>query len=116
MKRIFIALIIGAVVVAAAWYLAGIGGQVSVTVGAWDIQTSVPVAALALLVALAVTIIVLRLLVGIWLIPGSTARWRRRRAHAGGAEGAEPGAGGPGRRRAGAGSAVGLSRPAAAGG
>jgi HemY protein len=79
MTRIFIALITGIVVVAAAWYLAGISGQVSVTVGSWDIQTSVPIAVLALLLAMVLVILVLRLLVGIWLIPGGTARWRRRR-------------------------------------
>jgi HemY protein len=79
MKRIFLALIVGVAVVAAAWYIASITGQVSVTIGTWDVQTSVPVAALALLVALVVVIVVLRLLVGIWLIPGSTGRWRRHR-------------------------------------
>lgn len=77
MRRVLTALFAGIVVVTIAWYVAGITGQVSVTVGAYDIQTSVPVAILAGVIALFALMIALRILVGIWLIPGSTARWRR---------------------------------------
>ncbi len=77
MRRLLTALVIGIAVVAIAWYLAGITGHVSVTVGAWDIQTSVPIAILGVVILVLALIVLLRILVGIWLIPGSTARWRR---------------------------------------
>jgi HemY protein len=77
MRRLLTALVVGVAVVALAWYLAGITGHVSVTVGTWDIQTSVPIAILGVVILVLALIVVLRILAGIWLIPGSTGRWRR---------------------------------------
>lgn len=77
MRRLLLALLTGIVVVGLAWVLAGISGQVAVSVGSYQIATSVPIAILALIVLVVLLMLVLRLIVGIWLIPGSTRRWRR---------------------------------------
>jgi HemY protein len=77
MRRLLVALIVGIIVIGIAWFVAGISGQVSVSFGAYDVQTSVPVAILAVVILVLVLMFLLRLLVGIWMIPGSTARWRR---------------------------------------
>lgn len=77
MRRLLIALVLGIVIVAVAWFLAGITGHVSVTVGTWDIETSVPIAVLGVVILMVALIVLLRILVGIWLIPGTTAHWRR---------------------------------------
>ncbi len=77
MRRLLVALGVAIVVIAIAWYLAGIGGQVAVSFGAYDIQTSLPVAILAAVILVLVLIVLLRLVAGVRMIPGSTARWRQ---------------------------------------
>lgn len=78
MARLLLGLIVAVVVIAASWFLAGVQGHVAVTFGTWSLDTSVAIAALGLLLLVVALVIVLRLLVGVWMIPGSTGRWRRQ--------------------------------------
>jgi HemY protein len=78
MGRVILVLLAGVAFVALAWFLAAIPGYASVTIGDYSVQASVPVAIVALVALVVALTIVLRLVVGVWLIPGSTARWRRQ--------------------------------------
>ncbi|HVY16284.1 MAG TPA: heme biosynthesis HemY N-terminal domain-containing protein [Rhodopila sp.] len=77
MRRLLAALIVGIVIVTVVWLLAGISGHVSASFGPYDVETSVPVAILGIVVLLFAVVLLLRLLVGLWFLPGTTARWRR---------------------------------------
>ena len=79
MRRVFLLLIVGITVVTLAWYLAALSGHVSVSVGRYDIETSVPVALLAAVLLALLFGLVLRVVFGIGLIPGLAGRWRRNR-------------------------------------
>jgi HemY protein len=78
MLKVILFLLAGCAIVAVAWLLAGISGHVVVSIGAYTIETSTPVAILILLALLVVTIALLRLLGGLLAIPGAGADWRRR--------------------------------------
>lgn len=77
MRRLLVALITAVVVIAIVWFVAALPGQVSVAAGAFEVTTSVPIAVLALVLLVLALMLVLRILIGIWGIPGSTSRWRR---------------------------------------
>ncbi len=78
MARVVGFLIIGLVVIAAAWGLGNLPGHFSVTIGSIQIETSSAMAILALIVAFIVLYLLLRLLVLLFRAPGSGAAWRRR--------------------------------------
>jgi HemY protein len=79
MRRAFLFLIIGIVVIAAAWGLANLPGQVTASIGSLTIETSVAFAILALLALFVVGLILLRVLGGILGLPKTGAAWRHRR-------------------------------------
>lgn len=76
--------IIAAVILAAAWWVAGLPGGVTADAGAYRITTSAPVALLLLLAVVGLLIIFLRVLGGLRRAPGQFGGWRgERRAKAG---------------------------------
>jgi len=74
MRRVLWILLVSTVVLAAAWVVAGLPGRVDVQIGAWTIQTSTPMAVLALLVGFAAIYILIRLIAFVLNAPGD-ARW-----------------------------------------
>jgi len=79
MRRVFLFLIVGVLVITAAWGLANLPGRFSASVGSVGIETSTAVAIVALLVLFGIGIILLRLLQGLLGIPRRGARWRQQR-------------------------------------
>src|ERR1700757_3682972 len=78
MLKVLLFLLAGVIIVALAWFLAGIPGHVVATIGAYTLETSAPIA-IVMLVALVVAIlIVLRILGGLLAIPRTGAAWHRR--------------------------------------
>lgn len=84
MRRILYALVLGAVAVALAWWLAALPGQFSATVAGTTLETSAPVAILALVVLVLAVHFGLRLIGGVIHLPGRMAWWRARRRRDGG--------------------------------
>ncbi len=79
MRRIFIFVIAAGLVVAAAWYLSGLPGQVAATIAGVTVETSAPLAVLALVVLVALLHLLLRLITALILLPRTLRRWWRRR-------------------------------------
>jgi HemY protein len=78
MLRVVLFLLAGFVVVAAAWLLAAIPGNVVASVGSFTIETSAPFAILILVAAVVIILILLRILGAVLGIPRATAGWSRR--------------------------------------
>lgn len=78
MLKIFLILVTAAVVVACAWFLAEIPGHIVASVGAFSVETTPPVAILALIVLMIGTILFLRVLQVVFGIPGLGRGWHRR--------------------------------------
>jgi HemY protein len=78
MLKVILFLLAGCVILAAAWFLAGIPGHVVASVGAFTIETSTPFAILILIALVVVILIVLRILRGLLGLPSTGAGWRRR--------------------------------------
>ena len=79
MRRVLLFVLVAAVVVTAAWFLAGVPGHVSATIAGTTFEASAPVTiALLLAVVLAVHLL-LRLLAGLVHIPGRVGRWGAQR-------------------------------------
>lgn len=81
MLKVILFLLVGSIIVAAAWLLAGIPGHVVASIGAFTIETSTPFAILMLVALVVVTLIVLRVLRGLLAFPHAGAGWRRSRRH-----------------------------------
>ncbi len=80
MRRVIVFLLVTAILVAFAWWLAGLPGTVGATVGDVSINMATSWAVLALLVLLAVAYLVIRLLAMIVRLPGRTRRMQGERA------------------------------------
>lgn len=78
MRRLISALLIGVLALALAWWLAGLPGHVTLHLGDVIVETSTPVAALALLVAFIILYSMVRLCGGLLRLP---RRWRAMRTH-----------------------------------
>ena len=78
MRRTITWLLAAALAVAAAWWVAHLQGEVSVTVGRYAVATSTPVAVLALVTTVLAGAAVLRLVTGLLGIPGALTSWNRR--------------------------------------
>jgi HemY protein len=84
MRRILFALVAAAIVLALAWAVFALPGRLTLEWNDTTLETSAPVAALALLVLLALVWIVLRLLTGAWRAPRAASRaWQARRRRIG---------------------------------
>ncbi len=79
MLKVILFLLAGTIVILLAWLLAGIPGHVVASIGAFTVETSMPMAILMLVALFMVTIILMRILRGALAIPRSSAHWRRRR-------------------------------------
>ena len=79
MRRVFLFLVIGIAVIAAAWALANLPGHVTAAIGSTTIETSAGFAILALVVLFGVVLLLLRAFGVIVGLPEAGAGWRRRR-------------------------------------
>ncbi|MBU6419748.1 MAG: hypothetical protein KGQ79_08495 [Proteobacteria bacterium] len=76
--------VIAAIILALAWWMAALPGDVTADAGTYRITTSAPVALLLILVVVAVLLMLLRVLGGLRRAPGRFSDWRGgRRAQAG---------------------------------
>lgn len=78
MLRVLLFVIAGCIIIAAAWFLAGVTGHVAISIGTFAVETSASIAILALITFVVVLLIVLRIGRGILAIPSAGAGWRRR--------------------------------------
>jgi HemY protein len=79
MLKVFVTLIVCALVVTAAWLIAGLPGHVTVSLAGYTIETSTALAAVALLIIVLVLFAVLRLIGGIFRLPWRIGAWRGRK-------------------------------------
>ncbi|HVB68347.1 MAG TPA: heme biosynthesis HemY N-terminal domain-containing protein [Acetobacteraceae bacterium] len=79
MRRVLAILLVVAVVLTAAWYVAGLPGTVTARIGATTIEASTAVAAFAAAVLFLLLHVLLRLLVGLWYLPRRVRVWRGAR-------------------------------------
>jgi HemY protein len=82
MLKVILFLVAGFVILALAWQLAEVPGHVIATVGSFTVETSAPIAILALVALVIVLLIGMRILRGAFGIPRKGALWRRRRRQA----------------------------------
>ena len=79
MRRVIYFLVAGALVIAFAWFLAGLPGQITAQFGSTTVQASTPVAATALLLLLLTLAVLYRVLAALFGLPRRTGVWRSRR-------------------------------------
>jgi HemY protein len=79
MRRIFTIVVVVAATIALAWWAAGLSGTVAATIAGYTIQTTTPVAMVALVVVVLVLHVLLRTLFGLLHMPARLATWRARR-------------------------------------
>lgn len=79
MRRILVILLVAALVLAAAWYLAGLPGSITARIGSTTIEAPTAVAALAAVVLFLLGHVLLRLLAGLWHLPRRWRFWRSAR-------------------------------------
>ncbi len=80
MRAVLKFLIAAAVIIAAAWWVAGLPGAVSAQIGTLAVSLPTPVALLAAVVAFVVLYVVVRLLATLLRLPGTGRRMRAARA------------------------------------
>jgi HemY protein len=84
MLKIILFLIVGIVIIAAAWLLAGIPGHIAASIGTYSIETTPPFAILTLVAFVIVTLILLRIVRGVLAIPRTGAGlWQGHRRASG---------------------------------
>ena len=76
--------LLAALAIAASWWMAELPGRVSADIAGYAIETSTPVALLALILVLLTGAIVVRLIGGLLRLPGLSGRWRAERRRRGG--------------------------------
>ncbi len=79
MRRAILFLIIAAAIVTGAWFLSGVTGHVTATIGTFTVSTSAAFAILALIFFVVAVVIVARIVYGIIGMPRTGGSWRRRR-------------------------------------
>ncbi len=79
MRRVIGFVILGAIAVAIAWWVAGLPGAVTATLAGMTIETSAPVALFGLAVLVVVLLALLWGLIALIRLPRSLRRWRARR-------------------------------------
>jgi HemY protein len=79
MRRVISFLVVAAILVAFAWWMAELPGSVSVNVGTINMSAPTPVALLAALVLFLVVYIIVRLLALVFRLPSRTRRLRAMR-------------------------------------
>lgn len=84
MRRVFQAVIVAAATIAVAWWVAGLSGTVGATVAGYTIETSTPVALVALVVVVVIAQLVLGFVFRVLSVPLRYGRWRARKRRAAG--------------------------------
>lgn len=79
MRRVIYFLLASVLVIAFAWFLAGLPGQITAQFGNTTVQASTPVAATALLLFLVILAVLYRVLATVFGLPRRTGAWRSRR-------------------------------------
>lgn len=79
MRRVLYVLVAAAVVVAIAWFFAGLPGRITAQIGETTVEVATPIAALGLLLLLVVVAILLRLIGAVIRMPWHVGRWRSAR-------------------------------------
>jgi HemY protein len=79
MRRIIGFLIAAAIVVAVAWFVAGLPGHVAISVAGYSIEAAAPVGILGFVIVVLLILLVVKILGGIVGIPGGLRRRRERR-------------------------------------
>jgi len=79
MRRVITFLVACVIVLAFAWFLAGLPGQITAQFGNTTVQAATPVAAMALLLLLVILAILYRVLAMLFGLPRRTGAWRSRR-------------------------------------
>jgi HemY protein len=79
MRRVIGFLILCVVVVAIAWWIAGLPGEVSARLAGLSVETSTPIAMLALVALVVVLVLLLSGVIGLIRLPRRLRRWRKRR-------------------------------------
>lgn len=79
MRRVITLLVVAAATIAIAWWVAGLTGTVAATIAGYTIETTTPVAFVALVVGVAMLYLILRFLFGVLGLPGWIGRLRARR-------------------------------------
>lgn len=82
MARVLLFVVLAAIVVAGAWWVASLPGQVAASVAGYSFEASAPVALLLLALLFLVIYLVLRLLAGLFRLPGRSRRRAAARARA----------------------------------
>ena len=84
MRRILLIIIVAAITVAIAWWIAGLPGHVDVTIAGITVDASAPVAVLGLIIVVAIVYFFLRLIASLLAIPMGWRRMRSRSRRKGG--------------------------------
>ena len=84
MRRILGIIVVAAIAVAIAWWIAGLTGHFAATIAGYTIETTTPVATLGLIILVVVIYAVLRMLALLVFLPGRMRRWRTRQRRDGG--------------------------------
>src|ERR1700709_671272 len=84
MLKIILFLVVGIVIIAVAWMLAGIPGHIAASIGSYTIETTPPFAILTLVAFVIMTLVLLRIVRGVLAIPRTGAGWWQRHRHASG--------------------------------
>ena len=84
MRRVILFLVLGVIIIAAAWYLASIPGHVVASIGSTTFETSTPFAILIFIVIVLAAMLVLGIIRGLLAVPRNSVSWRRRRRFASG--------------------------------
>ena len=79
MRRVLTFLVVTAVIIAAAWWLAALPGTVNAQIGATSVAAPTPVALLGLLILFVLLYVVFRILTAILRLPGRSRRMRQAR-------------------------------------
>jgi HemY protein len=79
MRRILLVLVASALVLAIAWWVAGLPGRVTAQIGTWTVETSTPIAMLGLLAAFVAVYLVIRLIAFAFHVPTDIGWWMRGR-------------------------------------
>ena len=86
MRRVLRIVLVSAIAVAIAWWVASLPGRVSLGIGGLTIQTATPLAVVAAAVLLLILVLLVRLAMALIRLPRSVGNWRRRRRQSGGEE------------------------------
>ena len=86
MQRAIWIVVAGAITVAVAWWLAGLQGTITVSLGAYTVESATSLAIVAVVVLVLVLYVALRLFAMMLGIPWAVGGWRRRRRRVAGDE------------------------------